>query len=76
LVCDVLTGRRDDVTSGAFEIDADSECVPEPAIGTIAAEAEAAAAVARMRSAPSSICKGHISVRPFAAIVDIWTVNS
>jgi hypothetical protein len=58
----MLTGRRDG-TDSAFNA-ADSIATDE------------VAAAERSRSAPSSICKGHISVRPLAAIVDICTVNS
>ena len=58
----MLTGRRDGTDTVLDDVD------------SIATDELAAAE--RSRSAPSKICKGHISVRPFTAIVDICTVNS
>jgi hypothetical protein len=68
----MLTARRD--AADAAVVDAGRAA----ALG--AAELDtakaAAAAAARWRSAPSRICKGHISVRPLAAVIEIWTASS
>ena len=61
-----VTGRRDGAPDWPLVDDVDSMLTVDAA----------AAAAERNRSAPSRICKGHMSVRPFTAMVDIWTVNS